>query len=316
MIPLAMWMARYEISRFWRLAGAGSVAALSIATVLTESRGALVALGVLAVAELVRVRKKPGALIVLLAAFGTLIAFAPSSVLQRFHSIKVSGQATNGNEGSTIIRKEVLIAGLNMIEENPLVGVGLDQYKALSTRYNGKLIALGPEGNIAHNTYMQLAAEGGLPTLFIFVAILFVGFLNCRAIQQLQPGSPAAELSGAIRLSLLGYSLAAFFLTVPFLVSFWLMISCPEFSRNRRRWSSSGSCRGRGCKSPEAYATLAAALRLDPEENLHGMKILFVLFITTVSTGCREAIRNYSLVRALDMEGHEVTLLSFGDLKN
>ena len=76
-IPLAMWMARYEISRFWRLAGAGSVAALSIATVLTESRGALVALGVLAVAELIRVRKKPGALIVMLAAFGTLIAFRP-----------------------------------------------------------------------------------------------------------------------------------------------------------------------------------------------------------------------------------------------
>ena len=124
-----------------------------------------------------------------------------------------------------------------MIEENPLVGVGLDQYKALSTRYNGKLLALGPEGNIAHNTYMQLAAEGGLPTLFIFVAILFVGFLNCRAIQQLQPGSPAAELSGAIRLSLLGYSLAAFFLTVPFLVSFWLMIF---LSQNFREIAAAG----------------------------------------------------------------------------
>jgi len=43
------------------------------------------------------------------------------------------------------------------------------------------------------------------------------------------------------------------------------------------------------------------------------MKILFVLMSLPFPTNIGQRMRNYFQLRALQMEGHEVTLLAFGD---
>ena len=50
-----------------------------------------------------------------------------------------------------------------MIRAQPLTGIGTGNFKALS----GKL------GGVAHNTYIEIAAELGIPGLALFGAILF-----------------------------------------------------------------------------------------------------------------------------------------------
>ena len=46
-----------------------------------------------------------------------------------------------------------------MMEAHPVLGVGLDQFKLVEYHYNPVL----DDFKVAHNTYVQLGAEGGYP---------------------------------------------------------------------------------------------------------------------------------------------------------
>lgn len=223
-IPFAIWMARQERSTGWRIAGVISAAALTVATVFTESRGALVALAVVAFAEMIRARRKPALILALLLGTGMMVAFAPASVWQRFQSIKVSGKTSNGDAQSTEIRFELIKSGLYMIEAHPLFGVGLDQFAAVSAIYNPGLKNRFNFSGIACDTYVQVAAETGIPTLIIFLTIMFVAYRNCRRAERLQPNNSISDLAGAMNLALLSYAISSFFLTAQFLVPFWVIV--------------------------------------------------------------------------------------------
>ncbi len=227
MIPLAAWMARAESGRFWRMVGAIAAVSLTGAALLTQSRGGLLALIAVVIAAALRASNKPVALAALSVALAALVAIAPSGLRQRFESVRFSGRAVNGDETAAQARLELIAAGLAMVERHPLFGVGLDRFKAEAPKYDPRLRELGTR-YIAHNTYLQVAAETGLPGLILFVALMAVGFGNCRAAER-QANDPAlAGFAAAIRLALLAYAVAGFFLTAEFVVWFWLLmfLSC------------------------------------------------------------------------------------------
>jgi len=75
---------------------------------------------------------------------------------------------------------------LNMIEENPLVGVGFNKFDVAYNNYQADYFAKGNGSNTeklladnvrhAHNEYLQLGAEIGLIGLLIFLGIIFSAF--------------------------------------------------------------------------------------------------------------------------------------------
>ena len=73
-----------------------------------------------------------------------------------------------------VSRLELARAGLHMMEAHPVFGIGLDQFKSVEFHYNPLLAVVEPNPHIAHNTYVQLGAEGGIPTLALYLAILGV----------------------------------------------------------------------------------------------------------------------------------------------
>jgi O-antigen ligase len=224
-VPFALWMMRQESSRFWRLLGAGAALALTCATVLTQSRGALVVIPIIAVTEFLRTRGKPIFRFGLVVAFGSLVAFAPSSVWQRFTDTKLSGFASNGDQTGTLVRKELLIAGWRMAKDNPLFGVGLDRYSGLIDDYDPKLLSeFDVRVGVACNTYLQLAAEAGLPALILFLMIILKTYTNCRAAARAVPGTPLSELAASMSLALISYSVASFFLTAWVLGPYWFIV--------------------------------------------------------------------------------------------
>lgn len=71
------------------------------------------------------------------------------------------------------VRREYWRAGVAMVRDHPWRGVGLDQFQ---TRYAQYKTPQGWETRRAHNLYVQLAADGGLPLLaaFLLMAVLLL----------------------------------------------------------------------------------------------------------------------------------------------
>ncbi len=79
-------------------------------------------------------------------------------------------------ESSSKTRVEIWRAGLEMIKEHPFFGVGYGLFGYMLQRYW--------EGGArdAHNTYLIIAAEMGIPALIVFLWIVFLVFLNTRRL--------------------------------------------------------------------------------------------------------------------------------------
>jgi len=93
-----------------------------------------------------------------------MLLFSIASVRDRFISI------FDTNEGSNIGRLEIWSEAIEVIKYNPLLGVGLGNYANF----------VRPEANYrepiyAHNTYLDLASEIGIPGMLAWILLLFWG---------------------------------------------------------------------------------------------------------------------------------------------
>lgn len=222
-IPLAAWMGWSEEGKGLRFVGKSCAASLVGATFLTQSRGALITLAMVGCLGLRRTRRKVTAAATTLGVAALLMVLAPSSLWPRFESIRVTGPALNGDETSVEARLAVLVAGVRMDSAHPVFGVGLDRFKALSIDYNPRLRALSA-GFVAHDTYVQVAAEAGLPALLLFIAVMVAGFANCRAARRLAQDRTLSGIADAMRLALMAYAVGALFLSAQYLMWYWLLI--------------------------------------------------------------------------------------------
>ena len=225
-LPLAIWLARYEVRSLWKWVGRSCTPILAFAVFLSQSRGGLLAMAVMAVLAWLNSPRKTRLLGWFIAALLFLFAIAPGQVIARLQQIQVAGEAETGAEMSTRARVELAKAGFAMMEDHPLFGVGLGQFKANEFHYNPVLTDLEPDPKIAHDTYVQLGAEGGIPTLMFYVAILILTLTTCRGAQKI-PGLPEdiSILALTFQIGLIGVAVAEFFLTAQYIKEVWVLVS-------------------------------------------------------------------------------------------
>lgn len=84
-IPLAIWMARHEIGRWWRHIGAGCAGLMGLGVALTQSRGGLIALGVMGLVMPPFTRRKIRTLALLAGAAILFAALAPAGLFALVH---------------------------------------------------------------------------------------------------------------------------------------------------------------------------------------------------------------------------------------
>jgi putative inorganic carbon (HCO3(-)) transporter len=222
-LPLAVWMAFHERTSWWRRIGLSAGAVTGTAIILTQSRAGLIALVVAGLATILYSQRKLLATLTICAVSSLVVAFAPPHMFDRFHHIALSGEAQNGDEISTRTHMELLKAGLNMIETHPVFGVGLDQFKTVAPHYNSNLIEVGGRSYIAHNSYVQIAAECGLPMLVVFLAILITALGNCRSTRKLPDGS-IPGLAFAIQVGLIGFCVAGASVSAEYVTALWILV--------------------------------------------------------------------------------------------
>jgi O-antigen ligase len=215
-LPLAFWMARYEERRWWRRIGLTCSLLLACAIPLTASRAGVATEGIVGLALVVKSRHKLAGMLGLVLAALLLFAFAPHELSHKFESIQFTGKPINGDAGSTRIHLEMDKAGLRMMEAHPIFGVGLGQFKAVAPEYNPEILKLAGRSWIAHNTFIQVGSEAGIPALLLFLAMLGVAYRNFRAARR-SSDERLAALGLFMEASLIGICIAALTTSVEFL---------------------------------------------------------------------------------------------------
>ena len=209
-LAAGLWRAR-QIDRHKLLSAACAVVALLSAGALlaSYSRGAWLGAGaaaaILLLGALRPASARPTLLLVLLAA-ALLVAghgLWPQWVVARVSSITqdISGDDVRGVVLTTanfavVERLAHWQAAAEMAAAHPWLGVGLGNYAAAYDRYRLARwpLALGH----AHNFYLNLAAETGLPGLLVFVALLLAAALQALRVLRTARGWQRALALGLL----------------------------------------------------------------------------------------------------------------------
>jgi O-antigen ligase len=222
--------ARMMTARRWRRPWLWlAFALLNTALFLTLTRGAWVAAAVL-LTLFVALRVRRYFVVYLAAAVlsGVLFfSYAPDSWTGRIRSI------VDPSDGSNYDRLCMAQAGLHMIAERPLFGIGPSM---VERRYPIYRHPTAPRFEVSHlhNTFLQLAAERGLLSLgaylWLMAAALAVAYRGYR--REGGHGGPRADLYLGMILAVIGFNLAGFFeanwldTEVQRLVLFLLAVPC------------------------------------------------------------------------------------------
>ena len=164
------------------------IALLGTLTVIhTKSRGGFIAFGVVGLLLLVKIPSRTPLLRVglLLAVILTFALLAPSSYWQRISSIWGGEEPTTDGYlagGFETARWQIWKNGLILIASRPILGVGAAAFPVAE----GSLHQ-GGKWNAAHNSFIQIGAELGLPGLGLYVFLLYRGFANCRKVIRATP---------------------------------------------------------------------------------------------------------------------------------
>jgi O-antigen ligase len=187
--------------QLWRWA---ALLLINVALVGTLTRGAWVALG-LTLAALIFMRSRR-TLAFLVPAAAILVLLAPARLLHRVTSI------FDLRDDSNYDRLCMIDAGLHMIAERPLVGLGPDM---VDHRYEIYRQPTAPRYWVPHlhNSFLELAAERGLPELAAYLwmtaAAIVLAARRCRAEGGL--AGPRADFYLGCILALVAFNLAGLF---------------------------------------------------------------------------------------------------------
>ena len=170
-LPMAWYLGMTSKNPILRWGSRGYLAVGLVAIGLTASRGGMVAATVaLMIVPLTMTKLSPGKLIAavaMLAVSGVLAAvYIPDKIVQRL--------ATTGTEVEDLSlggRFKLWEAGMKALTERPLTGYGAGFWRQAVAPW------LGPNPQVAHNSYISVAVETGIVGLLLYLGMFLAVFL-------------------------------------------------------------------------------------------------------------------------------------------
>lgn len=218
-IPFAVYFAKLEGPKWQRWFCIVSLLLMVVAFTLASSRGGLVGLIVAMGYMVLRSGRSRKSMIALVALVLPLLLLSPSSPLARML------HPSYGDYLGSQIRHDFWMVGLDMIRKHWLFGIGLGNFTAYSYT-----ITQGIEGRhgMACNTFLELAAELGIPGLIAYCAVLFGSFSAAGKLRSEGSKRKDAFLfyaGQAMQAGLLGFAAAAIFVSAQYQKPFWMMVA-------------------------------------------------------------------------------------------
>lgn len=219
LLPLALsiGMLFSERTRWARYCATAGAVVLPFVILLTQSRGAFIALVVFALVVLKGQKKGRGKILLLAGVAAVVIALAvPSSTWTRLATIRDVTSAQSAakveDEGSARQRLELWRVARRIFIEHPITGVGFgaypDAHYVYAFRPEFDPIALGHRD--AHSTYYRLLAETGLVGFALFFGMVGVTVYDAERTRRRAVAYPAlATQIFYMEVGLFGYFVAA-----------------------------------------------------------------------------------------------------------
>jgi hypothetical protein len=206
-IPFCLMFLLRTRSTLRKLLWAAALLVMSTALVMTASRGGFITLVVSGAVCLWHFGVK-GKRLYLVAASGLvvllLLAFGGQTMKDRFSSMWEDTPTTREQkraQGSYEQRWYLIEKAIEGIEHYPIVGIGAENF----TTYSG-------EWREVHMTFLQIAVEGGIPSLILYILFFARGFRNLRLLQKRKNLDPDISMFiGALHSSLVGFVVGALF---------------------------------------------------------------------------------------------------------
>jgi O-antigen ligase len=200
---------------------------LTVAVAATESRGALVAVGVAIVAALLFYSGRRAQVVVLLATLGAVAAMWFSVNPNAWERVSEFDSSGSG-------RTALWTVAWRITEDQPVTGAGLDNFVEEAPKYTrepGQLEVvanIAEKPHVAHNVYLQFLAETGFVGAILFVSLLLAcaraAWLAGRLFDEKQDRDMAALARGCL-VAIIAFAAASFFLSDGNDVRFWLMLA-------------------------------------------------------------------------------------------
>lgn len=238
-LPLALYCAWDERRRVVRLAALGALGLLTVALVMTFSRGGILGLIAAAAITILRRRIKPAQLVAFGLGLGLIVLVAPQAYWDRMNAMVqfVSGEQTSLTERDSSLHKRSvhLQIGALMFLEHPLIGVGKGNYKLMYPRYAARIDpAMVDRPQAAHSLPLHVAAETGVVGLIALVGLLIVALRNLHQARRRFAAAGLtreALLTSAIEIALYSYLVASLFLNYTYARYLLLLIGLAIIAR-------------------------------------------------------------------------------------
>ncbi|HYW49613.1 MAG TPA: O-antigen ligase family protein [Gemmatimonadaceae bacterium] len=208
-----------------------STAGLALMVIITQSRGAFLATVIAFFFMLLRSRSRTK-----LIKFGCLAALgitmlAPGAVWERFSRMKYLFNTDTLGEADTSAQQRYVLLQIatTIAKENMVTGVGLGAYTEAHGMYaeERQEWQFGRGNRDAHNMYVNLAAETGIPGLLVFLGMLGSVLLRAlRTEKALRGRFPIeAEQLRILRFGLVAYMIAGIFGSFHRVSFLWLYLA-------------------------------------------------------------------------------------------
>jgi len=241
-VPLALLLVIRGPNLLHRLFWLGCFGLLLGGMTKTESRSGLVVLFLSLLiglwhyrTQLTRIRPRHlgFAMIGLAIAIPLGVAVMPPGYVARIQSLSILSSGAKAQDESLGRRASYIVVGSQMIREHPLLGTGPGTFPLhyATTGYAKVFSANRKIGDLyrrAHNTYLEIFSELGVPAGLLFVGMMVTGMYNLtrarRAWLQRRNGQQA-DLLTHLCMSYLSLALFLMFLSAPNQKYVWIMLA-------------------------------------------------------------------------------------------
>jgi O-antigen ligase len=167
------------------------------------------------------------------------IAVMPAGYVARIQSLSILSAGAKSQDESLGRRASYIVVGSQMIRENPLLGTGPGTFPLhyATTGYAKAFSANRKVGDLyrrAHNTYLEIFSELGIPAGLLFVGMLALGLYNlirARRLWMQRNNREEADMMTHLAMSFLSLTLFLMFLSAPNQKYVWIMLALTSVLR-------------------------------------------------------------------------------------
>ena len=248
-VPMALWLVFNSPRRLHKLFWIACCILLLAGMTKTNSRSGLVVLLISLGIVLVHYRTQVAhlrprhlgfAMLGLAILLPTMVALMPASYVARIQSLALLKSGVNAFQDDSLGRRSsYIVVGSKMIREHPVLGTGPGTFPLhyATTGYAKAFSANRKVGDLyrrAHNTYLEIFSEVGIPAGILFVSMVLLALYNvwyARRLWLRQGDQGQADLLTHLCMSMLAISLFLMFLSAPNHKYLWIMLALSSVLR-------------------------------------------------------------------------------------